>query len=235
MIRNVQGVNHLIIFDAWTQKKAKLPLGHNYQVVDAFSYKNTLFLLDVDQKMIVVDTRFLSADKYMQFQNSSPEVLASIVPTLVEGIREYFFPVRTVNIRFDAVLTLKDYDLKNYTNIIVGRNNLMIAIAKQFLIVMDYKRFIEAPEVRQFDSSKEYCKTKSVLKMQLEFPIKKIFKVYYHEEWLIFFHAENGELFFLTEQFFILNWQEAKEGRVLEDVCKDVQKQDFLTSVTLKL
>jgi len=37
-----------------------------------------------------------------------------------EGIKAYFLPIRIVDIRFDSILTLSDYDLKNYNNIVIS-------------------------------------------------------------------------------------------------------------------
>ncbi len=56
-----------------------------------------------------------------------------------EGIKAYFLPIRTVDIRFDSILTLSDYDLKNYNNIVISWNNLVTAFAKNFFILFDYK------------------------------------------------------------------------------------------------
>ena len=56
-----------------------------------------------------------------------------------------------MGIRFDDVLTLSDYDLKNYTNLILGRNNICTVFAKDFFILFDFKKFTSSDCVLSFN------------------------------------------------------------------------------------
>lgn len=55
--------------------------------------------------------------------------------------------MRTVDIRFDSILTLDDYDLKNYSNIVLSRNNMITAFTKNYFLIFDYKELIENESV----------------------------------------------------------------------------------------
>ena len=90
----------------------------------------------------------------MNYQDISihKNLIQSLEKELLNNVHFYMLPLRTVNIRFDDVLTLSDYDLKNYTQFLITQNNLLTTFAKDYFIIFDFKKFTEAKCVSSFET-----------------------------------------------------------------------------------
>lgn len=58
--------------------------------------------------------------------------------------------------RFDSVLTIDDYDLKNYFKISLIKGDLLLLFAKNSILVLKAENFIDSIELEKFENIKKH-------------------------------------------------------------------------------
>ena len=219
--------SELVIYDVWTMKKVFFKVETDYQIVDVFIYKNDFYLLDVDQKIICVESDFLADPEYLKYDDVSihENKIKEISEKLKKGVKTIFLPVRTTTRRFDSILTDKDYDLKNY-KFFKFFDDFVIFFSKSSFLLLNVEEFLNSEDLNNFENYQKYIEKNYALNFFFkDFKLKNIFCQKFLDHFYIILINEENEVYYLSEDILKISWINREKIFDIKNIFKILKKE----------
>ncbi len=208
LIKSGSGKNIIILYDVWTMKKLEIELPDKYQIIDIQELDDQIYLLDVDQKVIQIDCKFLSDQSYLSYNDISihENRFKNLGNEFKKKIQKFFIPFRTTITRFDSVITDKDYDLKNYYFMQFIKNFILFC-SRNIILVLNKNDFLRSDFLSNFEGIQEYIQQYKLLLFQFhDIECKKFIKFEIEKFDHIFMVSKNNRVFYINEDLLEIAW-----------------------------
>ncbi len=200
----------MIIYDVWTMSKTIHKLPSAYQVIAVHQEGNSLYIMDIDQKITIID--FSSVNKENFFMYNDISIANRKIKELSEvfedqNMRTIFIPGRLFSKRMDEILTLDDYKMNIFLHMNFVQNYCVFG-GKRDIIIVEKKSLLESADLLQFESHSNFQKSYQVVQLKLQFELSKIFETTTSEEKLLFLIDSRNQVYILTQKDIENIWTE---------------------------
>lgn len=214
----------MTLCDLWTFEKQELELPSRNQLVDFVRDGNVVFLLDVDQKLTIVDFSFLESSDSISSEK--------IAYDFRKNCQVRFLPLRSTQNRIEDSVRLENYRMKVFTQMFV-LENLLLLFSQNLVQILRVSDFFESKAVTSFESRKKFSEIYPLLVGNiLEVVVEKTFLVSFKGSTFFVCQTEDKELFSISSSYVRRLWSQAENSKSEE---KRLEVDFALTKINISL
>lgn len=184
----------------------KLP--SNYQIINVCQDNNLLYLLDIDQKLIIINFENVNKENFFLYSDISiTNRKIKEIPESFGGnnIKTIFLPFRTFSKRMDEVITLEDYQMNVFLHVHF-LDRLGVFIGKNTIMLADREEILQSPDLLNFETYTEYQKSHMVVLLKVQIEIAAVFKIETLDDCFLFVVDLNNALFVVSKKMLSTIW-----------------------------
>jgi len=201
----------VIIYDVWTMSKSVHKLPSNYQIINVCQDQSLLYLLDIDQKLIVINFENVNKESFFLYNDISitNRKIKEIPESFEESnVRSIFLPFRTFSKRMDEVITLEDYQMNVFLHVhFIDR--LGVFIGKNTIMLADRDEMLQSAALLKFETYAKYQKDNQVVLLKLSIEVAAVFKVDSSDDCFLFIVDARNQLFVVSRKVLNAIWNNA--------------------------
>ena len=192
-------------------KKAWVNFSIEHELVFVTCNKNKLYVLDLNQKVTIVDCSFLETATYLNYTDISihNNNIKAIAENLAKNIQFIYIPLRTIEKRVNPLIKQEYYKSESYTSIQFIKNFIMF-FSENFVFMMDIHEFNNSRHLLAFETIGNYFDDFSGIGFNLtNCCAKKVFikKLGEEKSKTVFLVNEEDSFFYLSENILVYLWQ----------------------------
>ena len=217
-------------------KQTELEVGTEHEILDIRSTGNTLYILDLNQKVIIFDFSFVDSAQFLRYENVSihenhfDRIKAEVTANRV--VR--FLPHRTIAKNVNSLIKKEYYEAESYRSLLFVKN-MLLAFSQRTVLFVDAEVVERSSALAKFESIGEFYSSHECVVFKLDFDLKQVYHTSFDGCDYVFAVSHSGHVYYLSEDILTFTWANRKNLAASNQYVRVESDADNKLVLSLKL
>lgn len=188
-------------------KRCYLNIGTEHEILDVRSFGNNLYVLDLDQKLIIFDFSFVESTQYLSYENVS--IHENSFAKMKEEVNAKrivrYLPHRTIQKSINSLIKKEYYEAESYSQIRFLKN-MILAISQKVILFSETETISTDINLESYDHIELFFKNQICIILKLDFNLADFFELCFESCDYVFLTSTEGHIYYLSEDILTFIW-----------------------------